>query len=110
VLLTLPAALTVAGGHVHLDAARLLALVLLGAGGTGYAYVLNYRTLAASGGTGASLVTYLVPIVGVAAGVLVLGEPFSLRLVAGGLVVILGIALVQGRLLAPVSLDRIARK
>jgi drug/metabolite transporter (DMT)-like permease len=49
----------------------------------------------------ASLVTYLVPIVGVAAGVLVLGEPFSARLVVGGLVVALGVALVQGRLLGP---------
>jgi drug/metabolite transporter (DMT)-like permease len=46
-------------------------------------------------------VTYLVPIVGVAAGVLVLGEPFSVRLVLGGLVVVLGVALVQGRLLGP---------
>ena len=79
----------------------LLCLLLLGALGTGYAYLLNYRTLQQSGATVASLVTYLVPIVGVAAGVLVLGEPFSARLVVGGLVVVLGVALVQGRLLGP---------
>jgi hypothetical protein len=36
---------------------------------------------------------------GVAAGVLVLDEPFSVRLILGGLVVVLGVALVQGRLL-----------
>ena len=36
-----------------------------------------------------------------AAGILVLGEPFSARLVLGGLVVVLGVALVQGRLFAP---------
>jgi hypothetical protein len=39
--------------------------------------------------------------VGVTAGVLVLGEPLSYRLVLGGVIVALGIALVQGRLLGP---------
>jgi drug/metabolite transporter (DMT)-like permease len=76
-------------------------LVLLGVLGTGYAYLLNYRTLQESGATVASLVTYLVPLVAVAAGVLVLGEPFSLRLVVGGLIVVAGVALVQGRLFGP---------
>jgi hypothetical protein len=33
--------------------------------------------------------------------VVVLGEPFSLRLVLGGLIVVLGVALVQGRLFGP---------
>ena len=88
-------------GRVDLGPLGLLCLLLLGALGTGYAYLLNYRTLQQSGATVASLVTYLVPIVGVAAGVLVLDEPFSLRLVVGGLVVVLGVALVQGRLLGP---------
>ena len=78
---------------------RVLCLVLLGALGTGYALVLNYQTLRALGPTTASLVTYLIPLVGVAVGVTVLGEPFSPRLVAGGAVVVLGVALVQGRLL-----------
>ncbi len=80
---------------------RILCLVLLGALGTGYAYLLNYRTLQAQGATAASLVTYLIPVVGVAAGVLVLGEPFSYRLVLGALVVGFGIAMIQGRILGP---------
>jgi drug/metabolite transporter (DMT)-like permease len=88
-----------AAGRVDLQPLGLLCLLLLGGLGTGYAYLLNYRTLQEHGATVASLVTYLVPIVGVAAGVLVLGEPFSLRLVLGGLVVVAGVALVQGRLL-----------
>jgi drug/metabolite transporter (DMT)-like permease len=88
-------------GRVDLGLQAALCLFLLGALGTGYAYLLNYRTLQESGATVASLVTYLVPLVAVAAGVLVLGEPFSLRLVLGGLIVILGVALVQGRLLGP---------
>ncbi len=91
----------VAIGSVHLSWLRILCLVLLGALGTGYAYLLNYRTLQAQGATAASLVTYLIPVVGVAAGVLVLGEPFSYRLVLGALVVGFGIAMIQGRILGP---------
>jgi len=101
VLLAPVAAGDVAGGRVDLQPLGLLCLLLLGGLGTGYAYLLNYRTLQEHGATVASLVTYLVPIVGVAAGVLVLGEPFSVRLVLGGLVVVGGVALVQGRLLGP---------
>ena len=101
VLLAPVAAGDVAGGRVDLQPLGLLCLLLLGGLGTGYAYLLNYRTLQEHGATVASLVTYLVPIVGVAAGVLVLGEPFSVRLVLGGLVVVAGVALVQRRLLGP---------
>jgi drug/metabolite transporter (DMT)-like permease len=100
-LLAPAAAADVVAGRVDLGPQAALCLFLLGALGTGYAYLLNYRTLQESGATVASLVTYLVPLVAVAAGVLVLGEPFSLRLVLGGLIVILGVALVQGRLLGP---------
>jgi drug/metabolite transporter (DMT)-like permease len=99
ILLAPVAASDVARDRVDLQPLGLLCLLLLGGLGTGYAYLLNYRTLQESGATVASLVTYLVPIVGVAAGVLVLGEPFSVRLILGGLVVVLGVALVQGFLL-----------
>ena len=97
-LLAPVAAVDLAPGRVDLGPAAALCLVLLGALGTGYAYLLNFRTLQESGATVASLVTYLVPLVAVAAGILVLGEPFSIRLVIGGLIVVLGVALVQGRL------------
>jgi drug/metabolite transporter (DMT)-like permease len=100
-LLTPGTAVELAGGGVEFTPLVVLCLLLLGGLGTGYAYVLNYRILKDVGGTGASLVTYLIPIVGVAAGVLVLDEPFSLRQVVGALVIIFGIALVQGRLLGP---------
>jgi drug/metabolite transporter (DMT)-like permease len=80
---------------------RVLCLLLLGVLGTGYALMLNYQTLRQLGPTTASLVTYLIPVVGVAVGVLVLGEPFSLRLVLGGVLIVLSVALVQGRLLGP---------
>jgi drug/metabolite transporter (DMT)-like permease len=101
VLLAPVAAVDLAAGRVDLGPMAALCLVLLGTLGTGYAYLLNYRTLQESGATVASLVTYLVPLVAVAAGVIVLGEPFSMRLVVGGLVVVAGVALVQGRVLGP---------
>jgi drug/metabolite transporter (DMT)-like permease len=100
-LLAPVAAVDVGAGRVHLGPWAALCLILLGTLGTGYAYLLNYRTLQESGATVASLVTYLVPLVAVAAGVLVLGEPFSIRLVLGGLIVVGGVALVQGRLFGP---------
>ena len=75
-----------------------LAIVVLGVMGTGVAYVINYQSIAAVGPTRASLVTYLVPIVAVTVGVVFLHEAFRLRLLAGGALVIAGIALVQGRL------------
>jgi drug/metabolite transporter (DMT)-like permease len=101
VLLGPVAAVDVAAGRVHLGPLAAACLLLLGTLGTGYAYLLNYRTLQESGATVASLVTYLVLLVAVAAGVLVLGEPFSVRLVIGGLIVVAGVALVQGRLFGP---------
>ncbi|HXQ54929.1 MAG TPA: EamA family transporter, partial [Actinomycetes bacterium] len=66
-LLAPVAAVDVAAGRVHLGPWAALCLVLLGTLGTGYAYLLNYRTLQESGATVASLVTYLVPLVAVAA-------------------------------------------
>ena len=100
-LLAPVAAVDLAAGRVNLGPSSALCLLLLGSLGTGYAYLLNYRTLQESGATVASLVTYLVPLVAVAAGILVLDEPFSLSLVLGGLIVVLGVALVQGRLFGP---------
>ena len=77
---------------------RVLAVVLLGVLGTGVAYVLNYRSIAEMGSTRASVVTYLVPVVAVAVGVLFLDERFELRLVGGGALIILGIALLHERI------------
>jgi drug/metabolite transporter (DMT)-like permease len=91
----------VARSGVELTPARVLCLVLLGVFGTGVALLLNYRVMKDLGPTTASLVTYLVPIVAVTAGVLVLGEPFSLRLLLGGALIVFSVALVQGRILAP---------
>ena len=77
---------------------RVLAIVLLGVLGTGVAYVLNYRSITELGPTRAAVVTYLVPVVAVTVGVLFLDEPFELRLLVGGGLTILGIALLHERI------------
>ncbi|HEX2272647.1 MAG TPA: EamA family transporter, partial [Acidimicrobiales bacterium] len=89
------AVLTTVRQGMEVTPTRALAVGLLGVFGTGLAYVMVYRLIADVGSTKASVVTYLVPVVAVAVGVLFLEEDFSLRLVVGGAVVIAGIALVN---------------
>jgi uncharacterized membrane protein len=86
---------------LDLDLRILGSVVLLGAVGTGAAYVLNYAIVREVGATKASLVTYLIPAVAVAVGVVVLREPFHLSLVAGAVLIIGGIAIVHDRLRWP---------
>jgi drug/metabolite transporter (DMT)-like permease len=82
---------------------RVLAVLILGVVGTGYAYLLNYRSINAVGPTRASIVTQLVPVVAVAVGVLFLGEPFHWQLLVGGGLTLFGIALLHERVLSSVA-------
>jgi drug/metabolite transporter (DMT)-like permease len=91
------AAVTSAVGGVHLTPTRVLAIVLLGTLGTGWAYVLNYRVIADLGATKASLVTYIIPVIAVVVGIVVLDEPFQWRLLVGGALTVAGIAAVNSR-------------
>lgn len=86
---------------IDLEPHRVLAIVLLGAVGTGFAYILYYRSVAALGPTTTSLVTYLVPVFAVALGVVVLDEDFHVRMLLGGTMIVVGIMLVQRRLPLP---------
>lgn len=83
---------------VSLDAPIVLSLIVLGCLGTGVAYVWNQNTVRAWGPTRASTVTYITPVVGVALGMLVLGEQLGWNEPVGALVVFLGILLAQNRL------------
>lgn len=83
-------------------------LVLLGCLGTGIAYVWNQNTLRAWGPTRASTVTYITPVVGVALGILVLGEHITWNEPVGALVVFLGILLAQNRLRLRRPADRMS--
>lgn len=83
------------------QAETILGMLALGALGSGIAYVLNTRVVIAAGATMASSVTYITPLFAVAAGVLVLGETVSWNEPVGGAVVLLGVAIAQGRIRVP---------
>jgi drug/metabolite transporter (DMT)-like permease len=92
---------TTSADGIDLEPHRVLAVVLLGAVGTGFAYLLYYRSVAELGPTTTSLVTYLIPPIAVVVGVVALDETFHLRVVLGGALIVCGIALVQDRLRWP---------
>ncbi|GAA1934283.1 DMT family transporter [Microbacterium aoyamense] len=85
---------------VTLDPWIIGSVVLLGCLGTGVAYIWNQNALRAWGPTRASTVTYITPVVGVALGILVLGEEITWNEPVGALVVFAGILLAQDRLRA----------
>jgi len=86
---------------VELDWTIVGSLLALGVLGTGLAYIWNINVLRAWGPTGISTVTYVTPVVGVVLGVLLLNEQFSWHEPVGGVLVLLGILLAQGRLRMP---------
>ncbi|KQY46954.1 DMT family transporter [Cellulomonas sp. Root137] len=72
-----------------------LALLALGLGGTGLAYVLFWRVLAIAGATVTASVTYVIPLVSTTLGVLVLHEGLHWYEPVGGAVVLAGVGLTQ---------------
>lgn len=96
VMLALAPAVAVA--PVSLTAPVVWSVLALGALGTGLAYVWNTNVVGAWGATNASTVTYLTPVVGVALGVMILAEQVSWNEPVGAVIVILGIAITQGRI------------
>jgi drug/metabolite transporter (DMT)-like permease len=73
-------------------------MLALGMLGTGIAYVWNFLVIERAGTTTASTVTYLTPLVAIAVGALLLGEAVTPNEPLGGLVVLVGVAMAQGRL------------
>ncbi len=65
--------------------------------GTAAAYVAFYTVIARTSATFASLVTYLLPPVGIALGVLVLGEVVGWEEIVGCTLIITGVAVVSSR-------------
>jgi len=72
-------------------------VVWLGLLGSGLAYLAFFRTLQRWGATRTSLVAYLLPVYGIALGALVRHEPISSSTLAGTVLIIAGIALVNAR-------------
>jgi drug/metabolite transporter (DMT)-like permease len=88
-----------------LSAEAIGSMLALGVFGTGFAFLIHFRNIRLVGATAASLVTYLVPVFAVVAGVVVLEEELHWFQPVGALVVLGGIALMQG-----VPVGRAARR
>lgn len=74
----------------------LLGLALLS---TSFAYILFFRVVARSGPANVLLVTMMIPVSAIAMGVTVLGESLELREIAGTIVIMLALVIIDGRAL-----------
>ncbi|HEX4573465.1 MAG TPA: EamA family transporter [Dongiaceae bacterium] len=100
-LLLLPAALILEQPwRVMPSTASLGAIAALGALSTAVAYLLYFRLLRRVGPTNLLLVTFLLPIVALALGTVFLQERIEPRDLAGLLLILGGLAAIDGRLLA----------
>ena len=75
----------------------IIAVLWLGLIGSFVAYLLYFTLIERLGATVAAMVTYLFPVVGVALGVIFLGELLDLRLAFGAALVLIGIVVVTLR-------------
>jgi len=82
----------------ELPAKALWGIAILGALGTGFAYIWNFRNVRLAGSLIASTVTYITPVVATGLGIWLLNENFQFSQVFGGLCVLLSGALVQNRI------------
>jgi drug/metabolite transporter (DMT)-like permease len=95
----LGAELAGAGGIVTpVTVDTVVGMLALGSLGSGIAYVMNTRIVMIAGPTVASSVTYITPLFAVAAGALFLSEPLAWNQPVGGAIVLLGVAIAQGRI------------
>jgi drug/metabolite transporter (DMT)-like permease len=86
----------------HLPGWKVTASMLaLGIGGTAVAYILYFGLIAGAGASKAILVTYLVPPLAVAYGVLLLGEPLRATAVLGLVLILGGVGLGTGNFRLP---------
>ncbi|WP_030678351.1 DMT family transporter [Streptomyces sp. NRRL B-1347] len=81
----------------HFPVVPLLAVVALGAVGTGLAFLLQYDIVAEVGPTTAQMVTYFTPVIATAAGVAVLGESLAWTTPVGAVIILAGAALTQSK-------------
>ncbi len=68
-----------------------LEVMVLGAGASGVAYMLYNLALQDIDASQAGVFANLIPVVGVASGIVILGDPISLRAILGSLIVIAGV-------------------
>ena len=84
-----------ATGPVTIDWSTVIAISIIGFGGTGLAYLWFNDVLESWGPTRASSVTYVMPIVGIMLGVVFLGETLHWYEPVGGAIVIAGVLIMR---------------
>ena len=95
-ILALPLLFVVSGTPDYsMSAEAWLSLIALGAGGTGVAYVAYLWLIDVTGSVRASLVTYIIPVVGLFLGWAVLDEGIGLNTLLGAALIIVGVAIVM---------------
>jgi drug/metabolite transporter (DMT)-like permease len=92
------------GGHAATPLTQvsgdvLWAILILGLLNTFVAYLMFYWVIQQLGAARASMVTYVIPVVGLTLGALVLDEVLDVRLLVGAALIFAGIAVVNVRLL-----------
>jgi drug/metabolite transporter (DMT)-like permease len=100
-ILVLPLALASFPNHAP-DAGPVAAMITLGAGGTGIAFVIFYTLIASVGPAKASIVAYIAPVFAVIYGVAFRDEVFTLATLAG-MALILGGSWIAGQARAPAA-------
>lgn len=94
--LTMPLAFAVALptiGATHLHLTSIAAILFLGVGASGIAYLLYYFMMNTLGATRATTVTFLLPVTAVFWGASLLHEAITLTILAGMVVILLGVFL-----------------
>ena len=94
--LTAPLAFIVAFptiGATRLGWTSIIAMLALGVGGSGIAYLLYYFMMNTLGATRATTVTFLLPVTAVFWGAILLNESITLPILAGMVVILLGVFL-----------------
>ncbi|MET9842999.1 DMT family transporter [Streptomyces ossamyceticus] len=81
----------------HFPVLPLLAVIALGALGTGVAMLVQYGLVSEVGPTTAQMVTYFIPVIATASGVALLGESLTWSTPVGAAIVLAGAALTQAR-------------
>lgn len=90
-LMMLGASPWIAAQPMQLDPRVVASIVVLGAFGTGVAYVWNTNIVRSWGATNASTVTFVTPLIGVALGALLLDERLTWNQPVGAVIVVAGI-------------------
>lgn len=91
------------------SAAAIVAIAVLALLCTAFAYVLYFRLIATAGATNALLVTLLVPPMAIILGALFLSEVLAVEDFLGLALIAIGLAAIDGRLVAALSLWRFRR-